>query len=312
MSAKAMPRLTYRGCVMETSVARFGLLASSASLAGDGAALRARMAADGYVYMPGLLNRDDVVAARRAVLQALAGEGALDADAPLMDGIARGGITMSFRPDLIQDSAPIRQAVYDGPMMTFAECLIGEPVRHFDFTWLRAKSPGPDTATHPHCDVVYMGRGTRTRLFTAWTPLSDVPWELGGLMILEGSHRRADHLADYWQMDVDTYCENGSEAESIRSGARNWETAKQGGAYDYDAPGLAQRMDARWLSAEFSVGDVLFFTMHTLHASLDNQTDRFRLSTDTRYQPRSEPVDPRWVGAVPPGHGLQSKVQMIC
>ena len=51
---------------------------------------------------------------------------------------------------------------------------------------MRAVSPGP--ATPPHMDVVYMGRGTKN-LFTSWTPLGDVPLEMGGLIILENSHK---------------------------------------------------------------------------------------------------------------------------
>jgi len=304
--------LRYQGRPLATSPDRFGVLRDATDVRDDGEAMRRRMAEDGYLYLPGLLDRDDVLAARRSVLEALAGEGALDPAAPVMEGRARAGVRMSFRADLVQDDAAIRRMAYAGPMMAFTEQLLGEPVRHFDYTWLRAKSPGPDTATHPHCDVVYMGRGTRDRLFTAWTPLGDVSWELGGLMILEGSHRRTDKLARYWDMDVDTYCSNGPEAEAIRDGAQTWETTKQGGAFDYDAPGLAEQFEARWLSAPFAAGDVLCFTMHTLHASLDNRTDRFRLSTDTRYQPASAPADPRWIGPAPPGHGRASKIQMIC
>ena len=44
------------------------------------------------------------------------------------------------------------------------------------------------------------------------------------------------------------------------------------------------------------MGDALIFGMDTVHASLDNQTDFIRLSTDTRYQRASHPADERWVG----------------
>jgi hypothetical protein len=42
--------------------------------------------------------------------------------------------------------------------------------------------------------------------------------------------------------------------------------------------------------------------MFTMHASLVNLSDRYRLSSDTRYQLASEPVDERWVGEKPKGH----------
>ncbi len=61
----------------------------------------------------------------------------------------------------------------------------------------------------------------------------------------------------------------------------------------------------------YETGDVLIFGMFTVHASLDNCTDRIRLSTDTRYQLASEPIDERWVGEVP-GHSEGGKRGKIC
>lgn len=42
--------------------------------------------------------------------------------------------------------------------------------------------------TGAHVDNVYMNRGTQ-QLFTMWTPLDDVPVEMGTLTMCEGSHR---------------------------------------------------------------------------------------------------------------------------
>ena len=55
-------------------------------------------------------------------------------------------------------------------------------------------------------------------------------------------------------------------------------------------------------TAEFQMGDVLIFGMYTMHGSLSNTTNRFRLSTDTRYQRASDPVDERWIGENPKAH----------
>ncbi len=60
------------------------------------------------------------------------------------------------------------------------------------------------------------------------------------------------------------------------------------------------------------MGDLLTFRMNTVHASLDNRSDRIRLSTDTRYQLASEPVDERWVGENPIAHGPAGRRGMIC
>jgi ectoine hydroxylase-related dioxygenase (phytanoyl-CoA dioxygenase family) len=48
-------------------------------------------------------------------------------------------------------------------------------------------------------------------------------------------------------------------------------------------------------SLAFSAGDILIFTMRTIHMSSVNITNKLRLSCDTRWQPSNEPVDPRFV-----------------
>jgi hypothetical protein len=85
----------------------------------------------------------------------------------------RLGRESAFRADLTKDNTSLMKLLYSGRMMEFYQCLLGEPVLHYDFTWLRVMSPG--RGTRPHCDVVYMGRGTREKLLTAWTP-ADKRW----------------------------------------------------------------------------------------------------------------------------------------
>ncbi len=45
----------------------------------------------------------------------------------------------------------------------------------------------------------------------------------------------------------------------------------------------------------FSAGDILIFTMRTIHMSSINLTNKLRLSCDTRWQPSNEPIDPRFI-----------------
>ena len=71
---------------------------------------------------------------------------------------------------------------------------------------------------------------------------------------------------------------------------------------------LRRKFGGRWLTTEYAAGDFLTFGMFLVHASLDNRTpNRLRLSSDSRYQRASEPVDDRWVGPRPPGHGTAGK-----
>lgn len=49
-----------------------------------------------------------------------------------------------------------------------------------------------------------------------------------------------------------------------------------------------------------------------VHASLDNHSDRYRLSSDSRYQLAGEPVDERWIGPNPIARGPAGKKGKIC
>ena len=264
------------------------------------------MADDGYLFLRGYLDRDEVIAARRAMLERVAAEGALREDTDLLDGELKPDVKVKFRPDLTRKSAELQRLLFDGAMIAFFERYLAGAVRHFDYIWLRAVSPGFGTA--PHGDSVFMNRGT-TNLFTAWTPLGDIDHRLGGLIILENSHKLDDVKREYGQRDVDTYCEDDPNAEEYRTtGKWAWN-----GQISDDPVELREQFGGRWLTAEFRMGDLLIFPMYTLHASLDNQSDHhLRLSTDTRYQLASEPVDERWVGEDPIAHGPESKHSVIC
>ena len=64
-----------------------------------------------------------------------------------------------------------------------------------------------------------MGRGTR-KLFTSWTPLSDITMDMGGLIVLAGSHRQHELIDTYGQLDVDRYCENDATTRELIETAR--------------------------------------------------------------------------------------------
>lgn len=303
--------LTYLGRRVDTSPGKLGELRSSIDLLDRPEALARRMAEDGYLFMPGLLVRDEVLAAREEVLRRLDVAGYIDRSHPLLDAIPAPGIKDGFVPKLAVDNEPLERIIFHGPMMSFYERFLGGPIRHFDYVWLRAKRPGITDATPPHYDVVYMGRGTK-KLYTSWTPLEDVPMERGGLMVLEGSHLLEHVKSTYGQLDVDSYCANKQEAKAIETGEKQWEDRVHNGHYSRDALAVREELGGRWLTADFRAGDVLLFCMFLMHASTDNHGRGFRLSTDTRYQLASEPVDERWIGKNPPAHGPVGKRGMIC
>lgn len=252
--------------------------------------LRRRMADDGYLLIRGLHDRDQVVQARRELLEAHAQAGQLDPGADLMDGMVNpdrsGGTGWSLR-DLAKRS-PTLKAVSEGqPIMSFFAEFLGADVLTFDYKWVRAVAPGGNSGAH--YDVVYMGRGSRN-LYTCWTPLGDLSLDMGTLAICEGSHRFEKIKQTYGQMDVD------------RDLVAGW--------FSNDPVEIVDKFGGKWRTSSFRMGDVLLFSMYTMHASTNNMSNRFRLSADTRYQPAGDPVDERWVGEEPMAHYAWGKGKM--
>jgi len=292
---------------LEISDKTFGELRESSRLMGNAGALRSRMEEDGYLFLRGFFRCEAVLAARADIVARLEKEGLLQPGTDPMEAIIREGRESTFRADLTGGNAALHRLLYEGRMIEFYRDYFGEPVRHFDFTWLRVVSPGKGTS--PHCDMVYMGRGTREKLLTAWVPIGDAPLHVGGLMVLEGSHRQSELLRPYLKRDVDTYCVNGRHAADIEAGRKSWEWD---GSLSRNPVTLRQKLGGRWLTTDFAAGDLLTFTMHTVHASTDNRSNRLRLSSDSRYQPASLPADERWIGEKPIGHELAGKRGRIC
>jgi hypothetical protein len=280
---------------LDTSPAAFGELRPSADYLGQPEVLNQRLEEDGYLFIPGFFKRDLILAGRASVTDRLAAEGALDPAFPAIEGMVTPGKALGFRGDLAKENPAIDRVVYGPELLGFYETLFGEPVRHFDHTWFRAISRGQGTPPH--------------QLLSCWIPYGEVPLEVGGLIVLEHSHLQSERLKNYLEVDVDLYCENRPrEVEKVITKG-GW---SHPGWLTNNPVSLREKMGGRWLTTEYQPGDFLTFKMTLIHASLDNQTDRVRLSSDTRYQRASQPADARWVGANPAGHGPRAKQGMIC
>lgn len=302
----SLPQLTSYGHALDMDDDKVGLLRDSSDAANDFEELRRRAAEDGYLYMKGYLERDRVLAARASITDRLAESGVLHPEFDPMDAVLKPGAEAGFKPEFANNNEAVRDVLYSGKLVDFYRNLFAEEIRHYDFTWLRAMGPG--RGTNPHCDLPYMGRGTH-RHMTCWLPYGDIPFKLGGLLILEGSHKRMDLLENYVYRDVDAFCENKPEQKK-RADDGGWTFT---GTLSHNPPVVRNKFGGRWLTTEFEAGDFLTFGMFLVHASCDNQTsDRLRISSDSRYQRASEPVDERWIGINPPGHSRAGKRGRIC
>ena len=305
-TATALPQLYSYGHALDMDDDKVGLLRDSSDAADDMVELRRRFQEEGYLYMRGYLDRDEVLGARASLTDRLAEAGVLDPAFPTMDAVCKPGSGYVFKPEITQGNEEVQRLLYSGRLVDFYRQFYGEEIRHYDFTWLRAIGPGK--GTNPHCDLPYMGRGTHKHM-TCWMPYGDISFELGGLMILERSHQRMDLLENYVYRDVDAFCENKpKEAEKAKNGG--WTFT---GTLSHNPPAVRNKFGGRWLTTEFRAGDFLTFGMFLVHASLDNRSDnRLRISSDSRYQRASEPIDERWGGLNPPGHTTAGKRGRIC
>jgi len=272
--------LTSNGYQLDESPSRLGVMEEVPDAERtDREALWARLRRNGYLLLRNALNRDTVLAFRRYYFEQTRDSGLVDEHSDPALGVAGTGPI---------DLARLRHAL-------FSRVVPGELYRDFCsqpairdwYSWflgadtflhrrkiLRHTRPletGVGTATQAHYDLVYLREGT-DRVLSSWIPLGACPISRGGLMYLEGSHRRV--------------LQEEAEGRLKRPAA----------SITADLPALADEYDARWLVADYQAGDMLVHSAHVVHASLDNvdAEGRMRLSTDIRYQRRDEPIDWRW------------------
>lgn len=261
---------------LEFPSAKITELRESQTLLGDIPALNNRMAEDGYLFLRGLLGRDKVLRARETVLKYMKTQEAFTPNTPLLEAVMpKGGkgVPMMGRRHITHHDDLL--AVLEGQeLFKLFETYFSESALSFDYKWLRAV--GNEAYTGAHMDFVYMGQGSQ-KLHTVWIPLGDIPVEQGTLAMCAGSNHLesfAKLRSTYGQMDVD------------RDGVEGW--------FSKEPLEITEHFGGQWQTTNFYAGDIIFFGMHTMHASTTNLTNRFRLSCDVRYQPASEPMDKRW------------------
>lgn len=244
----------------------------SSGLLDDPAALRARADEHGYLFLRGLLPAADVSDVRRRLLEIVRRHGWLVDGTPVSDGIADVeafdrvasearefcgvGVSRAAYED-VQRVREFHELAHHPRLLALYRALFGTEVFPHPRNIARVMIPGhANHPTPPHQDFIHI-QGT-PRVWTAWLPLGDCPRELGGLTVLDGSHREG--LMSYRASD----------------GAGGLE------AYLCD-------LDLPWAQGDFAAGDVLTFSSHTIHRALPHQrADRVRLSCDFRYQPAAE------------------------
>lgn len=254
-------------------------LKDSTELMEDYEGLRERMAKDGYLFIRGFHEREQVLKARKEYLHDLQQRGRLAAGSNAADGVIGAENKGAGSQGTNLDHPELLSLVNSQRVMNFFDQYLEGRSLTYDHKWLRAVAAGDYTGSH--YDAVYMGRGTKN-VYTVWTPLGDISYKMGGLSICLGSQHFEKIKQTYGQMDVD------------RDNVTGW--------FSNDPIEIIDTFGGQWATAEYKAGDALIFGLFTMHASLTNTTEQYRISVDTRYQLESEPVDERWIGKKPKGH----------
>ena len=285
--------LTSYGRVIDGEPAAFGRLRESTEYAADATVLRERLQEDGYVFLRDVLDREILLDVQRAVADELDRRGALDPEGDRSANLfpARRGMSLYEVADNVSQ-AERNVLTHQPALQTIFDAIFGEAAKPLDYSWPRIAGPGQREA--PHSDWVYMCRGT-SRLYSAWIPLMDLPLSRGPLMVLEGSHLDNPHTRRYLQMDADKL--GYFDGTRLRHG-----TLVHGGRYSRRPDRVREEFGTRWLSTDYRLGDVIVFDPRNVHATLDNQSEGYRMSIDLRFQPVNDPVDPRFAGPNPVAH----------
>ena len=283
---------------------------------GRGAAMRERLDRDGYLLFRSILPAAAVAAGRARIESEMAANGWFADGTQPSERVARpGGPREGFGTNptaamlrahecraLTNNYSEVMRVLEAPEVRAVFAKLFGEPAATLDYKWMRAVSPSRQAAgvhhySSFHVDNVYMGRGS-DRLTTCWIPWHDIEPADGGLCVLSGS----SSLSGFETLRS-TYGEHDVSDSDIEAAA--------GGSFGHDPAELLQLdSGARWLTTSFREGDVLLFGMKTVHGPLSSERvkpPRVRLSTDTRWQPASEPVDDRHTVGLGPDDSLWVK-----
>ncbi|KAH8765404.1 hypothetical protein F5883DRAFT_99655 [Diaporthe sp. PMI_573] len=280
--------------------------------------LRERYQADGYVFLKGLLPRDDVLKAREAYFASLAHTGVLKPGTTNVEGIFDNAKPPTDYPgigagqDALERSTVAAQFV-DGALAQhtaawywneegkgftqhpalrgFVEKFTGWgdktlPVKR---TLLRNNTPG-NRAIGVHYDQSFLRYGEPTAL-TAWVPMGDISIEGGGLIYLEDGVRLGEEIENEFSRKAK---EAGMSDEEMRN-AFNSNMMSTG--FLCDGPQeFGRQYGRRWLATAYEAGDVVLHQSHAIHASTINHDPqgRIRVGTDLRFVDSSRPWDKRW------------------
>ncbi len=245
--------------------------------------LRQRYQEDGYLFLKGVLPRDDVLKAREAYFTMLLPSGVLAPGTAPVDGIFDAARDKLDYPGIGAGSTDANGRPRGGLFVDLALRAHTEPWYKDEFcrhpalrplvaaltgwgadstlalrrTLLRNNTPG-NTAIGVHYDQIFLRHGEDTSV-TAWVPIGDVTLDGGGLIYLEGGHV----LGRATERDFrDRARATGlTDAEARNAFNRNM---MSGGLLSDGPKEFSRSHGKRWLVTDYEAGDVVLHTPYAV------------------------------------------------
>ncbi|PVH98715.1 hypothetical protein DM02DRAFT_719194 [Periconia macrospinosa] len=279
--------------------------------------LRRRYNEDGYLFLKGLLPREDVLKAREEYFKMLAPSGVLKPGTQPVDGIFDDSKDVADFPGIGAGAAPgnsqpgektaekfVNLALEAHYADWYKETFCKHPVLKQtiarisgwgDSTFavrrslLRNNTPG-NKAIGVHYDQIFLRHGEDTS-FTAWVPMGDISLTGGGLIYLENGQTLGREV----EADFARKAKESGMSEEEAKYAFNQNMLSSGllsdGPREY-----SEMFNRRWLVTAYEAGDVVLHNPYAIHASTMNYDPKniVRLGTDLRFVDKSRPWDTRW------------------
>jgi hypothetical protein len=245
----------------------------SSHLFGDGEALRARIAEDGYIYVRGLLDPGEIRSVGAAALGQLQAAGWTEADCdpvtarpvPPVRAVRMADLFGSRTYTRIVLDPRLNRLAYRSRLADLMSELLGPLGFCYPLRIPRIVYPTSFASRQPG-NYVHKDYRHVQDMFTCWVPFGEVPRRSGGLALLPGSQT----------------------TDRVR-------------------PRPIGRLPEGWLTTDYAPGDVLVFHCLTTHAALPNLSDRIRFSVEYRWQLADQPA-PRRLVIGPTGAEIGSRV----
>ncbi|KAF2136872.1 uncharacterized protein K452DRAFT_322122 [Aplosporella prunicola CBS 121167] len=279
--------------------------------------LRRRWREDGYVFLKGLLPRDDVLKCRENYFKFLAPSGVLKPGTKPVEGVFDSAKDKADYPGIGAGATPGNAKPGEETAANFVDLAMkahSEPWYAVDFckhpvlknfvaklmgwgehtlplqrTLLRNNTPG-NKAIGVHYDHIFLRHGEPTSV-TAWVPIGDISIQGGGLVYMEKGHDLGEKIENEF-------------TERAKSSGLSEEEAKYAfnqnmmatGFLAEGPKGFGEEHNSRWLLTAYEAGDVVLHQAHMIHASTINHDpdNVIRLGTDLRFVDSSRPYDSRW------------------